>query len=266
MMKGYVFNTEEVTNNLVNWIKNYFNNIVNKECKAVIGISGGKDSAVAAAACVNAIGKERVLGIYLPKDHLRNTDDDYMCKLIYHLDIEHNSYCIKDIIDMMCLNISNITKSFNGHIDLESVNINTPARIRMAILYGIANAIHGRVVNTCNASEDYIGYSTKFGDTAGDFSPLCNLTATEVKQVGLCLGLPEELVNRPPEDGLCGKTDEDYFGFTYEVLDKYIRTGECEDEEVKKKINLMRIRGYHKIVAMPSFDMLDDMMLIQRMR
>lgn len=262
MIEEYVFNAEEVTNKLVNWIKKYFDSIENKECKAVIGLSGGKDSTIAAAACVKAIGNERVLGVYLPKERLENKDDEYVRKLVYHLGIEYRSYCIKDMINTMHDIINDITYSFSVRIDdLETDDrtpaINTPPRLRMTILYGVANAIHGRVVNTSNLSEVHIGYSTKFGDTAGDLAPFRYLTVTELKQIGLSLGLPEELVNRPPEDGLCGKTDEDNFGFTYDVLDKYIRTGECEDEEVKKKIDLMHIRGYHKIAEMPYFDMLD---------
>jgi NAD+ synthase len=128
----------------------------------------------------------------------------------------------------------------------------------MTTLYGIAACVNGRVANTCNLSENFISYSTKFGDAAGDFSPLGNLTVTEVKALGYELGLPEALVVKVPTDGMCGKTDEDNFGFTYDVLDKYIRTGICEDEVVVQKIEGMRMAGLHKHKLIDTFKSLKN--------
>ena len=135
----------------------------------------------------------------------------------------------------------------------EQAKINLPARIRMSTLYAVSQSMNGRVANTCNLSEDWVGYSTRYGDAAGDFSPLSNLTVTEIKQIGKVLGLPNNLIDKVPTDGLCGKTDEDNLGFTYDVLDKYIRTGEIEDEEVKKRIDKMHEKNLFKLQLMPSF-------------
>ena len=138
--------------------------------------------------------------------------------------------------------------------------INLPARMRMATLYAIAQALPqgGRVVNTCNRSEDHIGYSTKFGDAAGDFSPLAHLLVHEVIQIGEVLGVPERLTRKAPSDGLSGMTDEDKIGFTYAAQDHYILTGECDDEAVKAKIDRMHRLNLHKLQLMPSFKLEEE--------
>ena len=132
--------------------------------------------------------------------------------------------------------------------------VNLPPRIRMSTLYAISQSHNGRVANTCNLSEDWVGYSTRYGDAAGDFSPCSLLTVDEVKQIGRVLGLPDELVDKVPIDGLCGKTDEENLGFTYAVLDKYIRTGEIEDEAVKALIDRKHKLNLFKLRMMPVFD------------
>ena len=109
------------------------------------------------------------------------------------------------------------------------------------------------MVNTCNLSEDYVGYSTRYGDAAGDFSPLCNLTVDEVKKIGHVLGLPYELVEKTPIDGLCGKTDEENLGFTYAELDVYIRTGKINDLEKKEIIDRKHKANLFKLQLMPCF-------------
>ena len=123
----------------------------------------------------------------------------------------------------------------------------------MTTLYAIAGAVGGRVVNNCNLSESYVGYSTKFGDGAGDFGLLRNLTVTEVKAIGYELGLPAEFIEKVPVDGLQPKTDEDNLGFTYVVLDRYIREGICDDAETLLKIKAMHAISRHKVEAMPAF-------------
>ncbi|MBO5281310.1 MAG: NAD(+) synthase, partial [Clostridia bacterium] len=135
----------------------------------------------------------------------------------------------------------------------EQTKNNIPPRVRMTTLYAIGQSNNGRVVNTCNLSEDWVGYSTRYGDAAGDFSPLSNLTVAEIKEIGHLLGLPYNLVEKVPIDGLCGKTDEDNLGFTYAVLDKYIRTGVCEDAETKAKIDRKHKMNLFKLQLMPSF-------------
>ena len=131
---------------------------------------------------------------------------------------------------------------------------NLPARIRMATLYAVGQSCNGRVANTCNLSEDWVGYATRYGDGAGDFGPLSHLTVTEVRAIGRVLGVPSNLVDKVPIDGLCGKTDEDNLGFTYDTLDKYIRTGVCEDEETRKKIDRMNKANRFKLEMFPTFD------------
>ena len=114
--------------------------------------------------------------------------------------------------------------------------------------------MNGRVANTCNLSEDWVGYATRYGDAAGDFSPLSKLTVTEVKAVGQELGLPEDLINKVPIDGLCGKTDEENLGFSYEELDRYIREGIEPEEKIKNKIDEMHKKNLFKLELMPCFE------------
>ena len=131
--------------------------------------------------------------------------------------------------------------------------VNLPPRLRMSVLYAVSQTVNGRVANTCNLSEDWVGYATRYGDGAGDFSPLSRLTVQEVKSLGRVLGLPNKYIEKVPIDGLCGKTDEDNLGFTYEVLDKYIRTGICDDPEIKAKIDDMHEKNLFKLQLMDCF-------------
>lgn len=239
-----MFNKEKVKNDCVAWIKNFFENN-GKDCKAIIGISGGKDSSVTAALCVEALGRERVIGVLMPCGH--QSDIDCAKQLVEHLKIKSYTVNIKDAVDgvlnslpeNMC--ISNQTKT------------NLPARIRMATLYAISQSNNGRVANTCNLSEDWVGYSTRYGDAAGDFSPISHLTVTEVKAIGKSLNLPENLIEKTPIDGLCGKSDEENLGFSYKTLDEYIRSGICNDDEIKNKIDTMHKNNLFKVMPMPSF-------------
>ncbi|MBR6243346.1 MAG: NAD(+) synthase [Ruminococcus sp.] len=243
----YNFDAKKTTEALVKWVQDYFRENASPETKAVIGISGGKDSSVAAAVCVKALGKDRVVGVLMPQGE--QADISFSRLLVNTLGIK--SYEI---------NIGDTVSTFMGELSkhLEPSNqavVNTPARIRMTTLYAVAACLGGRVVNTCNLSEDWVGYSTKFGDAAGDFSPLSDLTVTEVLQVGDFLGLPAELVHKVPIDGLCGKTDEENLGFTYAELDTYIRglTDLSDKPELKEKIDRMHRNNLHKLKLMPKF-------------
>lgn len=240
------FNAIEVKNKCVEWIRNFFEKN-GKGCNAVVGISGGKDSSIVAALCVEALGKDRVIGVLMPNGEQR--DMDMSLKLVKHLNIDNITVNIHPAV----LAIKHEVKpALQDHWSAQT-SINLPARIRMTTLYAVSQTMNGRVANTCNLSEDWVGYSTRYGDAAGDFSPLSNLTVTEIKQIGRVLGLPDELIDKVPTDGLCGKTDEDNLGFTYDVLDKYIRTSEIEDKEVKKKIDIMHEKNLFKLQLMPSF-------------
>ena len=241
-------NAEKVIEDITEWIKKYFEGNGTPDTKAVLGISGGKDSSIAAALCVKALGKDRVIGVLMPQGE--QADIDCSRKLVEFLGIENYTINIGSTVNALLDEISaDMTLT-------RQAEINTPARIRMTTVYAVAACMNGRVVNTCNLSEDWIGYSTKFGDSAGDFSPLSDLTVTEVVKIGDALGLPYELVHKVPIDGLSGKTDEENFGFTYEILDKYIR-GEldlADNPELKAKIDSMNARNQHKLKLMPKFE------------
>lgn len=240
-----MFDVLKVKNECVNWIKDFFEKN-GKDCNAVIGISGGKDSSVAAALCVEALGKDRVIGVLMPCGEQADIDCAY--KLCEHLGIKHFVINVKDAID-------GLKNSIPEDIPLSNQSIvNLPPRIRMSTLYAVSQSLNGRVVNTCNLSEDWVGYSTRYGDAAGDFSPLSLLTVTEVKAIGKLLGLPADLVDKVPIDGLCGKTDEENLGFTYAELDIYIREGKIEDMLKKEKIDTLHKRNLFKLQLMPVFD------------
>lgn len=238
------FNATEVKNKCVDWIRDFFEEN-GKECNAVVGISGGKDSSIVSALCVEALGKDRVIGVLMPNGE--QSDISYSYFLCGNLGIKFVTVPIKNAVN-------SVLNAMKENVDIsEQTIINLPARIRMSTLYAVSQSMNGRVANTCNLSEDWVGYSTRYGDAAGDFSPLSNLTVTEIKQIGRVLGLPDDLIDKVPSDGLCGRTDEDNLGFTYDVLDKYIRTGEIEDEEVKKRIDTMHEKNLFKLQLMPSF-------------
>ena len=246
-------NPKEIKDRLVDWIRDYFDHN-GPGCTAVVGISGGKDSSVTAALCVEALGKDRVLGVLMP-DGIQSDIADAIA-LVEHLDIKH-----------LLVNIGDTTKALTAAIegaegfDLVAASmsrdsiINMPARIRMTTLYAVGQSLPkgGRVANTCNRSEDYVGYSTKYGDAAGDFSPLQNILVEEVRQLGYELGLPDFLIDKTPSDGLSGQTDEDKLGFTYAQLDHYILTGQCQDPNIKAKIDRMHAMNMHKLQLMPAF-------------
>lgn len=239
------FDAEKIRDEIVQWIRDWFEEN-GKGCKAVVGLSGGKDSSVVAALCVEALGKENVFGVMMPNGE--QFDIDVSHNLAEHLGIESIVVNIKDAYEGIVGELAKHFASFEGQ-----ARVNLPPRLRMAALYAVSQTVNGRVANTCNLSEDWVGYATKFGDGAGDFSPLSKLTVQEVKAVGRALGLPSMFVDKVPIDGLCGLSDEDNLGFTYAVLDRYIREGICEDEETRQKIDRMHKANLFKLQPMPTF-------------
>ena len=233
---------------VIEWIKKYFEEN-GKNCKAVVGISGGTDSSVVAALCVAALGRENVIGVLMPKG--MQHDIDYSKKLVDFLKIKHYEINVEKPVNDLKELISQQTGVNPDEFD--AYKTNQPARIRMAVLYGISAIVGGRVANTCNLSEDFVGYSTKFGDAAGDFSPISDFTKTEVRKLGSELELPEMFLKKVPEDGMSGKSDEEKLGFSYEVLDEYIRTGNISDLRIKEKIDYLHKINLHKILPMPSY-------------
>lgn len=241
------FDAKKVKNECVEWIRDWFDKNGNG-CNAIVGISGGVDSSVVAALCVEALGKDRVKGLLMPCGEQEDITYSYfLCgQLGIHFDV-------MNIFDAT----NSIYNQFSKNVSIsQQTKTNLPARLRMSTLYAYAQSMNGRVANTCNLSEDWVGYSTRYGDSVGDFSPLASLTKTEVKLIGKELGLDESLIEKIPIDGLCGKTDEDNLGFTYDVLDRYIRTSEIADEDTKKKIDTMHEKNLFKLQLMPSFEYL----------
>lgn len=227
----YEFNAKEHLNKCVNWCKDWFQKNAPNH-KAVIGMSGGKDSTIAAAILAIALGANKVIGVSMPDDGQSINDADEICKF---LGIKY----INAPITGMTNAFKNMWSEF-GDEDFKwssQAETNIPPRVRMTMLYAIAQTYNGIVINTCNLSESYLGFETIFGDLAGGMSPIKNLTATEVIALGDELKLPSNWVHKTPDDGLPNSCpDEEKFGFTYETLDKWIRTGEKSDGETMKKI------------------------------
>lgn len=237
------FNVEKATEGIIKWIQNWFETN-GKGCNAVIGISGGKDSTVCAGLLVKALGKDRVIGVLMPNGEQADITDSY--KVVNFLDIKYYTINIQEAYN-------SILKYMNFHDGLnvsKQTEENLPPRLRMSTLYAVSQSVNGRVCNTCNLSEDWVGYSTRYGDSVGDFSPLSNYTVTEVKEIGHYLNLPSELVDKTPIDGLCGKSDEENLGFTYAELDQYIRNGILPSPKIKKIIDDKHIKNTFKLCLM----------------
>lgn len=239
------FDASKAVEATVKWIQDWFAEN-GPDCNAIIGISGGKDSSITAALLVEALGKDRVIGIMMPNGE--QSDMDMALLLVNYLGINH--YVI------------NIAAAYNGAVkDIECAIgelsndslINLAPRLRMATLYAVGQSRNGRVANTCNLSEDWVGYSTRYGDAAGDFSPISSFTTAEIRAMGRVLGVPDILIEKVPSDGLSGMSDEDKLGFTYEVLDRYIRTGEIKDATAKERIDTLHERNLFKLRYMDSF-------------
>ncbi|MGN0819312.1 MAG: NAD(+) synthase [Christensenellaceae bacterium] len=238
------FEVEKVANDIIEWIRAWFEKN-GKGCVAVVGISGGKDSSVVAALCVKALGRDRVVGVLMPNGV--QSDIDYSKELVKELGI--TSYTV---------NIEKAAKGITGEVESQlsmtkQARENLLPRLRMSALYAVSQSVNGRVANTCNLSEDYVGYSTRYGDSVGDFSPVSNLVVREVKAVGRYLGLSEKFIEKPPIDGLSGKTDEENLGFTYATLDSYIRDGIEPSPEIKEKIDRLNRQNAFKLKIMDSF-------------
>ena len=230
---------------LIVWIRAWFEKN-GRDCNAVIGISGGKDSSVCAALCVQALGKDRVIGVLMPNGTQSDIADSR--QLVEYLGIRSVTVNIAGAVDAIHTQLRTARIAANAQTE-----INLPPRVRMSVLYAVSQSMNGRVNNTCNLSEDWVGYSTRYGDSAGDVSLLGKLTVQEVKALGREMGLPENLVEKTPSDGLCGSSDEQKLGFTYAVLDRYIREGICEDAAVKARIDTLHRANRFKLEPLPTF-------------
>lgn len=240
------FDAKKVTQDIVKWIRDWFEEN-GPGCNAIVAISGGKDSSVVAALCVEALGRDRVIGVLLPKG--QQFDIDVSKALVEHLGIIHYEINIQDCFDGLMKKLQEQLPE----VAVQTVT-NLPPRLRMAATYAVSQSLNGRVANTCNLSEDWVGYATRYGDGAGDFSPLSRLTVQEVKAIGRELGLPSMFVDKTPIDGLQPKTDEENLGFTYAVLDRYIRTGEIDDIATKERIDRLHRINQFKLRFMDCFE------------
>jgi NAD+ synthase len=236
---------EILKDELVQWLRDYFDND-GDPINVVVGCSGGKDSSVVLAALVEAIGANRVYAVLMPNGVQSDIEDSY--KICEFLGLKPH--------------LCNIEKGYNGILESVSnefepsnqAKINLAPVVRMATLKVISQSINGRFTCNGNMSELYLGWFTIDGDDRGSVKPLANLTATEVVAVGKELGLPDWVVDKTPSDGLCGQTDEQKFGFSYKVLDNYIRTGGIDDEQIKMKIDDMHRKNMFKLEPIPMFD------------
>lgn len=250
----YTFDAKKAADSCVKWIRDWFGEN-GKHCNAVVGISGGKDSTVVAALCAKALGPKHVMGVMLPNGEQPDINDsreiiDFLCINGIELNIQGAADAM--IRRVKNLSIRSLYSGMRPELTKQATE-NLPPRLRMTALYLVAQSCNGRVSNNCNLSENWIGYSTIYGDTAGDFSPISSFTVSEVVGIGRELGIPEKFLVKPPADGLSGQTDEDKIGFTYAVLDRYLRMGEIEDPKIKLKIDAMHERNRFKHEPMKSF-------------
>lgn len=231
------------------WDKWIRKNHIPSSVKWVVGISGGKDSTVVAASSAKKFGKENVIGVTLPCDGQRDFDDSL--KVISHLGIRHVNIDIGDAVRSILDGVE------NNAIDVSyDTKTNLPARVRMSTLYAVAQSVGGIVLNTCNLTEDILGYCSMFGDNCGSYAPIRGLTVTEVIELGDWLGVPRELTHKTPVDGLQPLSDEEKLGMKYADVDAFIRRGEGS-EELKQKVREMYLRNKFKceIVNVPGCEM-----------
>lgn len=218
---------------------------------AVIGISGGKDSTIVAALMAEALGVNNVFGVLMPNGIQSDISDSV--RVVEFLGIPNITVNIKDSFDGLYNSVNTALMASVGHGVTEESRINIAPRIRMTTLYSVAQSMGNgwRVIGTTNASENYIGWLTKWGDGAADFEPIIDITVTELLILGKELGLPIDLVEKIPIDGLAEGSDEDRLGFTYAQLDKHINEGTCGDKEVDAKIERMHLYSEHKRNPVP---------------
>ena len=239
------FDAKKATEATVKWIREWFEKN-GPGCNAIVGVSGGKDSSIAAALCAEALGADRVIAVMMPNGE--QSDIDMAKLLVNHLGIKHFIINIKGAFDSI------ISELESAGVDVsKDTIINLPPRLRMSTLYAVGQSNNGRVVNTCNLSEDWVGYSTRYGDSVGDFSAMSSFTTAEIRAMGRHLGLPAVLIDKVPTDGLSGMSDEEKLGFTYEVLDRYIRTGEIDDLATKERIDYLHEKNLFKLRFMDCF-------------
>lgn len=250
----YKFNVEKVTEGVINWIREWFEEN-GKNCKAVIGVSGGKDSLIVSKLCVEALGADRVIGVMMPCGVQKDISDSI--RTCEYLGIKNYTINIEGAVN------ATLKQMEDAGIEISNQTIvNLPPRIRMSTLYAVSQSHNGRVSNNCNLSEDICGFSTRFGDSVGDFSPLSNLTTVEIVQIGDYLGIPYDLVHKVPMDGLNVNendeyiTDEDILGVKYSDIHTYAREPHKlmeSNPEVYEAIREKERKNAFKLKPMPAY-------------
>ena len=238
-MAKFVIDAPYERDNIIDWIKNYFIKNGNADTKAVIGISGGKDSTIAAALLCRALGPERVVAVLMPNGEQEDIDDSYAVCYALNLPAEN----------IWTINISEAVNACIGTMGYfnDAIMTNTPARVRMIMLYQVAAVVGGRVCNTGNASELYVGYTTKYGDLAGDFALFRHCYVRDVIAIGMTMPeIPAHLIIKTPGDGMSGSTDEERFGFTYETLDAFLIDKITPDYLIQREIERRHNMNTHK--------------------
>ena len=236
-------------NNAILWIRNYVKNAGAKG--VVLGLSGGKDSAVVLAMAVKALGKENVITVSMPC-HSQNADYDDAKAAAERYGVKFITADLTRAYD----EFENAIHSVIGETGIEELSgeakVNAKPRLRMTCLYAIAQSLGYLVIGTGNLCEAMVGYTTKWGDSASDFNPLANFTVREVFRIGDFLGVPEQILKRAPSDGLGGQTDEEKLGVTYAQIEEMIETGNTEErakEIILRKYNSSR----HKRSLVPTY-------------
>lgn len=250
-------NIKEQSEKVVKWTRDWFNN-KGENSIAIIGISGGVDSSTSAAILKEAIGVKRIIAVKMPCGVQK--DIDYSNKLIEHLGLKSVEINIGNTYEELTKEIRKAEINGNAFFNAQYTT-NTPARIRMTTLYGIAAVIgNAYPVNTCQASETLCGYDTIFGDSAGSIAPIARFTKTEVIELAKHFGLPRELYEKVPIDGMSlnedgtYQTDEQKLGFTYKELDDFIRNGEIGPNNAKIVKQIITTQWKRKIINIDYYD------------
>lgn len=243
------FNVEKETKNVIEFIRDYYKK--NNLGGAIIGISGGKDSAVVAALFTKALGKENVIGVTMPCHSNKNDKTDARLISDYY-GFEMINFDITGVFDSFKEELNNLGNFKDDEI--KNSDINLKPRLRMSTLYYLAalySAIKGKtylVAGTSNKCELYVGYFTKGGDSVHDISPIADFTVDEVIKIGEYLKVPEKVLYKAPNDGLSNQTDEDKLGVKYKEIASYIDDENSVDEKTKEKIKRLHNASKHKFV------------------
>lgn len=239
-----IFDPIKAIDGIIKFTKEYVPEGVN----VVIGMSGGKDSTITAALLEKALGKDRIIGVAMPDKGQGINDADKICD---YLGIKYVCIPIGETVKALTRDTS---IGINKTLSVQAVQ-NIPPRVRMTTLYAVAQCYNAFVVNTCNLCEDYVGYATVNGDAAGSFSLLADLTVDEILRIGHTLGLPDEWVNKVPDDGLPHSSpDEKKLGFTYHQLSDYIRRISIPSAKIVERIESLHYKNMFKLKPMPKYE------------